>query len=307
VVEVSVRGLRREPGRSPAVAMPRLRVWPTERLLLHEEADPARVRRLADALRRDGVLRTPPIVAPLLPADPGSAGRDGAGRTAPSGAERAVVLDGANRVTALRTLGLAHTVVQPVFYDDPRVGLSVWRHYAAEGTPGTLRAAAADLGAVTPVEDETEAEARIAAGEGIAAVIDARGGVLFHQAGGAAAAADALCRLAALYRDGRAVHRIDAGTLDDLRIAYGAGALVLFRRFEKSEILDLAVEGGRLPAGITRHVIPGRALRLNTPLAWLGDGIDTAAKQAALDAQLEQRWQAHGVRYYAEPTFLFDE
>ncbi|HEV2438849.1 MAG TPA: hypothetical protein VGX97_02150 [bacterium] len=295
--------------------MPRLRVWPTQRLLLHEEADPVRVRRLVVALRRDGVLRNPPIVAPLLPAGPGSAaprpravgGRNGAGRTAPSGAERAVVLDGANRVTALRALGLAHVVVQSVSYDDPRVSLSVWRHYAAEGRAGALRAAAADLGAGTPVEDEVEAEARIAAGEGIAAVVDARGGVLLRHAGGAAAAADALCRLTALYRDGRAMHRVDAGTLDELRAAYGAGALVLFRRFEKSEILDLAVEGGRLPAGITRHVIPGRALRVNTPLAWLADGTAAAAKQAALDAQLRQRSQAHGVRYYAEPTFLFDE
>jgi hypothetical protein len=46
---------------------------------------------------------------------------------------------------------------------------------------------------------------------------------------------------------------------------------------------------------------------VNTPLAWLADGIDLGVKQAALDAQLQQRWQAHGVRYYAESTFLFDE
>jgi len=275
----------------PAAPMPLLRVWETDRLLLHEEADAGRVRRLADALRRDGVLRNPPIVAPLVSHDGGDA----------------VVLDGANRVTAIRALGLPHVVVQLVSYDDPGVRLSVWRHYAAEAVPGTLRAAAAGLGSAVPVDDEAGAASRIAAGDGIAAIIDARGGVLLRRAGGTVAAAGALCRLAALYRDGRAVHRIDAGTLDELRAAYGAGALVLFRRFEKSEILDLAVAGGRLPAGITRHVIPGRALRVNTPLAWLEDKIDPAVKQAALDAHLRQRRQAHGVRYYAEPTFLFDE
>jgi len=288
-VELSLR--RRPPAAPPAGAgaMPALRVWATDRLLLHEEADAARVRRLEDALRRDGVLRNPPIVAPL---------EDG----------RAVVLDGANRVTALRALGLPHVVAQPVAYDDPHVGLLVWRHYAAEAAPGALRAAvsAAGFGITAPAGDEAGAESQIAAG-GLAAIVDARGGVVLRCAGGPAANADALCRLTALYRDGRPVHRVEAGRLDDLRGAYGPGALVLFRRFEKSDILDLSLAGGRLPAGITRHVIPGRALRVNTPLAWLADGIDLGVKQAALDAQVQQRWQAHGVRYYAEPTFLFDE
>jgi L-serine kinase (ATP) / ParB family transcriptional regulator, heme-responsive regulator len=285
---------------TPARAMPLLRVWETKRLLLHEEADAARVRRLADALRRDGVLRNPPIVAAL-----------------PDG--RAIVLDGANRVTALCTLRVPHAVVQSVSYDNPNVRLSLWRHYVPKAVPGALRAAAEALGSTAPVSDEADAESQIAAGDGIAAIIDARGGAVLRRAGrpaaghheikagGAVAAAAALGRFVALYRDGRAVHRVDAGTLEELRAAYGDGALVLFRRFEKLDILTLAVEGGRLPAGITRHVIPGRALRLNTPLAWLADGIDVAVKQAALEAQLQQRWQAYGVRYYAEPTFLFDE
>jgi hypothetical protein len=281
----------REPARRPAgAAMPLLRVWPTDRLLLHEEADDARVRRLVEALRRDGVLRNPPVVAPL--ADP-----------------RAVVLDGANRVSALRALGLAHIVVQAVAYHDPQVMLSVWRHFAAESVPGTLRAAApgAGLGPLRPVRDNADAESRLAAGDGVAAILDARGAALVPRPSDRVAAADALRRLAALYRDGRPVHRIEGGTPEELQSTYGPGVLVLFRRFEKAEILALATDGGRLPAGVTRHVVPGRALRLNTPLAWLGGSIDLAAKQAALDAELRRRWQAHGVRYYAEPTFLFDE
>jgi hypothetical protein len=269
--------------------VPVLRVWAVDRLLLHEEADAARVDRLVDALRRDGVLRNPPAVAPV--AD-----------------RRAVVLDGANRVSAVRALGLSHIVVQPVAYDDPEITLSAWRHFAAESVPGTLRAAAeAELGPLRVIRDGAEAERRLAAGEGIAAILDGGGTALVPGPAAGVAAAAALSRLTVLYRNGRPVHRIAGGSLDDLRAAYGTGALVLFRRFEKSEILGLAAQGGRLPAGITRHLVPGRALRLNTPLAWLAEPTDLAAKQAVLEAQLRQRWQAHGVRYYAEPTFLFDE
>ena len=274
---------------APAPVMPRLRVWSVDRLLLHEEADAVRVQRLADALRRDGVLRNPPVVAAL---------HDG----------RAVVLDGANRITALRVLGLSHAIVQEVAYEDPNVHLSVWRHYVPEDVPGTLRGAAAALDPARTfgVDGETEAESRIA-GDALAAVVDARGGVVLRRADLGAPAAETLRRLAALYRRAPAVHRVERGGLAEMEAAYGPGALVLFRRFEKADIVALAREGGRLPAGITRHVIPGRALRLNAPLAWLAGDVDAAAAQAALDARLRQRWQAHGVRYYAEPTFLFDE
>jgi hypothetical protein len=62
-----------------------------------------------------------------------------------------------------------------------------------------------------------------------------------------------------------------------------------------------------LPAGITRHIIPGRALRVNAPLDLMSDGRPLDEKQAWLDAWVSRHRSSHGVRYYAEPTFLFDE
>ena len=285
----SVTGRPAGTARHEAAARPALRVWPVDRLVLHEEVDAGRVRRLEQALRRDGVLRHPPVVAAL-----------------PDG--RAVVLDGANRVSALRGLGMPHAVVQSVRYADAGIVLSAWRHYVPDEGAGALRAAAAAVPFVraTPVTGEAEAAARLGPAGGVAAIVDPAGAVLLTPAGGAGPAG-ALRRLAALYYDGRPVHRVADGGRDDLRAAYGPGALVVFRCFDKAEILTLAAAGRLLPAGITRHVIPGRVLRLNTPLAWLADRADLALKQAALEAQVSRRWAAHGVRYYAEPTFAFDE
>jgi CRP-like cAMP-binding protein len=45
--------------------LPELRVVPSPAVLLHEECDPQRVERLSGALVSDGVLRNPPIAAPL--------------------------------------------------------------------------------------------------------------------------------------------------------------------------------------------------------------------------------------------------
>src|SRR5579885_2377167 len=113
--------------------------------------------------------------------------------------------------------------------------------------------------------------------------------------------------LVARYRGADGVHRVEGGTPDALDAEYGRGTLVAFPRFAKEDIVRLALGAGRLPAGITRHLVPGRALRINVPLDWLGAASGPARTQAELDAMIQRRRLSHGVRYYEESTFLFDE
>ena len=94
-------------------ALPDLRIVPRDAVHLHEDADPVRVERLSQRLRRDGVLRNPPAAAAL-----------------PGGGF--VVLDGANRTSALARLGIPVLPLQVVEYDDPGVQLDVWRHLIVE-------------------------------------------------------------------------------------------------------------------------------------------------------------------------------
>jgi len=281
--------LRQRPAQA-ARSTPVLRVVETSRLLLHEETDPGRVARLRDALRRDGVLRNPPAVALMS---------DG----------RGAVLDGANRVTALRDLGIPHAVVQVVDYGEPAIVLSTWRHYVREPGAPSLRVLAMGLPSsrAVPHAEAADAEGHLARRQAAAVVTDAHGTLLVGETGDAMSTAVLLRQLVALYRGWTEIHRVDSGDLDALAGEYGPGSVVAFPAFTKNEILELAAQGGRLPTGITRHVIPGRALRLNTALDWLAAPADQARKQADLDATLRQRWLAHGVRYYVEPTFLFDE
>lgn len=269
---------------------PALRVFEVARLLLHEEPDPGRVSRLRDTLRRDGVVKNPPIVTAL-----------------PEG--NAAVLDGANRVTALREIGVPHVVGQTIVYDDPEILLSTWRHFVhdAGATPLRGRISAVAGTRAVPVSDVVEAEVLLARREGIAALIDEQGALVLRGASDPVAVAEALRRIVALYRGRSRIHRMEGGDREALSADYGPGTLVLFPPFDKQDILRIAERGGRLPTGITRHVIPGRVLRLNTPLSWLGEPSGVAEKQAHLEAGVRQRWLDHGVRYYPEPTFLFDE
>ncbi|HLW60416.1 MAG TPA: hypothetical protein VKV57_10915 [bacterium] len=278
-----------------ATRLPALRVLETSRLLLHEEADPARVEGLVLAFRRDRVLRNPPAVAPLS-----HGGRPD---------EAAVVLDGANRVSALRVIGARHVIAQVVHYADPAIILSTWRHYVVgEGAAGLRGRIAARPGIrLTPVRTAREAEARLEQHAALAAIVDGRGAALVGPGGGPPPDAALLRDFVAAYQPGCEIYRVDGGDAEAWRAEHGPGTLVIFPPLTKEAILAIAARGGGFPAGITRHVIPGRVLRLNAPLAWLESGETTATKQRTLEAAVEHRWRQHGVRYYAEPTYLFDE
>src|SRR5438270_6696132 len=90
--------------------IPNLRLLPISSLVLHEHADEKRVERLESRLRSDGFLKNPPVVAPIL------------------GTDRYVVLDGANRTSAVQRLGCPHLLVQVVDYKSPQVQLLTWHH-----------------------------------------------------------------------------------------------------------------------------------------------------------------------------------
>lgn len=293
--------------RVPSIARvtPVLRVLETSQLLLHEHPDLERVGRLVLAFRRDGVLRNPPLVAPLsseVARDLPPEARSG------EGVAQLVVLDGANRVMALRELGVPHVAAQVVRYEEPEIVVSTWRHFVVEAEGPSLRERIARrlrIG-VLPVTGPAEAEDWLVR-HGGAAIVDGQGAAIVGQGADPSARAGLLNDLVGLYEGTDAIHRIDREELNALRAQHGQGTLVIFPLFDKADILQLVTRGGRLPAGITRHLVPGRVLRLNVLLEWLQRPETVAAKQRRLDATVEERWHARGVRYYPEATYLFDE
>ena len=91
--------------------LPRLAFLPVDCLIIHEWHDKQRTPPLIQRLKASGIFRNPPVVCPL-----------------PDETERYMVLDGANRTTALQHLGYPHVLVQVVPYSNPPVTLSTWHH-----------------------------------------------------------------------------------------------------------------------------------------------------------------------------------
>lgn len=274
--------------------LPDLRILPTEALHPHELAEDSRAVPLAEALRREGVLRNPPIVLRLA-GDP----------------ERYVVLDGANRTTAFRQLGLPHVLAQVVHPGDNQVSVETWNHVVLDIGEADLLSA---LGSVEGIalEDSDAARARADLTQGAAlAYLSLRGGRVASLAGrfpDLRRRIEGLNRLVHAYQGKARFERTNARSLEEVEAAFPTAAgLVVFRSFDVEEIVEGVSAGVLLPAGLTRFVVSPRALRVNYPLAGLAADEDREAKERALQAWLRERVALRKVRYYAEATYLFDE
>lgn len=266
--------------------LPDLRIVPRAQVYLHEDADPARVARLAAQLRSAGVLRNPPVAAPMT----------GGGY---------VVLDGANRMSALAALEAPFVPLQVVDYDDPAVRLEVWHHLLADAPD--LAAALRATGVPVRPAAARQAEAWLA-DRSVACYILDRQGTQAVPLSPDRLLAGTLSAVVAAYKGATRIYRVLATDLDALAREYGpVGAVVVFPQFTKQDILEIASAGVKLPTGITRHLIPGRALRVDLPLTVLTSPGDAESKNRWLADTIHRKLLEGQIRYYPEATFLFDE
>lgn len=266
---------------------PDLRIVPIESLLRHEDVDLERVARLLDRLSADGTLRNPPIVASLPQSD------------------RFLLLDGANRVSAVENLDIPHILVQVEAFDDPNLQFRHWNHVVRDIEAKELLEVAPRLEGVTV---ETEGASRGASsvatilrrsGESLALVTD----LPLEQRVGA------LRQIVDLYtkREAR-MDRVNHSDVAALAAQHPHfGALVTFPDFDKRDIRAAAEEGNKLPSGVTRILVPRRVLGFNLRLPLLKSTLPLEEKRSWLADEIQHKVSEHQVRYYQEPTFIFDD
>lgn len=273
--------------------LPDLRFVPVASLVPHERHDEQRAMPLVERMKAAGVLKNPPIVAPLDAA-----------------ASRFVVLDGANRTIAAKVAGLPHLLVQVVDYQDPALDLSTWHHALVDVDLAWFRTGLESVaGLHARPEERLHARAMLARREAIATA-DLGAETLALCGDGDLHARNAVLNgIVDLYRGVKRFHRVTGETLEAAKTRFpGASTLVVFPHFEKAEIVELATSGARVPAGITRHLIPWRALRLNVPLETLADATRTCEQKTAwLAGWVAERVVHRNVRFYEESTVVFDE
>ena len=275
-----------------STALPVLQVLPSESLVTHEDSDPRRVERLSRRLLEEGLLKNPPVVA-TIPDD-----------------ERFMIMDGANRCNAFKAAGIPHIVAQVVSYDDPGVILDTWYHVVS-GMALDEFEAALDAVEFMSLHDCTleQARADLDGGEALAYIVCEHGVRQVRPAGDVSVSAmSVLHAIVGVYRGVADIFRASNDIWEIQKPFYPEiTTLAIFPRLKPEELLDVAKNGEKVPSGITRHIIPTRALNINIPIGILMADWSLERKRAWLDNWWMERMAANAIRYYAESTFSFNE
>jgi hypothetical protein len=273
----------------------RLTIVHLDSVLLHEEIERHRVSLLVERLQRDRILKNPPIVTLVR---------------APNEWTRYVVLDGASRTSALRAMQCRDVMVQIVDYHSRGLRLESWNHLLLDVTPEELRREIDGLDCVGLVEmDQESARVALDRRELIGYLLFSDGRVMgLRCPSDQVSQANALNAVVQTYENRAVMYRVSTTDLEQLAAEHHRiGAVMVFPKYRPDEIIRLALNGAKVPMGITRHIIPGRALRVNLPLEVLESSQSLEEKNAWLDEWLKDKIRDRNVRFYQEAVFLFDE
>jgi hypothetical protein len=266
-----------------------LQIVPLDKVFPHELLDARRVDHLVKRLKAEQKLVNPPIVVEV--------------------GGRYVVLDGATRVAAMQQLGYPHIVVQRV----PNLsvlGLRTWYHVICQISLTDLINLLQSLPEIVLVKSEPEKvlDDMLEYG-GICYLHTAEGQVWLIQPAAGINRLEALNQLTDAYlKTAGQVARTITRSIAALRQEHpDMTALVVFPEYSVEQVLQIAQAGRALPAGITRFIIPGRVLRLNTPLEPLRSQQSLAEKNEWLYHQVMELLSTGKARYYEEPVYLLDE
>ena len=267
--------------------LPELHMVGLEEVVLHEDPDMDRVARLVDRFSADGVLKNPPIV----------------GR---SQGHRRIVLDGANRITALRTLGYSHVLVQELDLFDQGLALGTWHHAIERRTAEELLEHAASIPGVSLEEESSKPVDSVPR---LARFHFPTGRVVSVEgAKGLDERVIQLHNLTRIYHRFAYFDRVSYTNLEDLIRNYrNFTALISFRPFTLEDLQELTHWDRRVPSGVTRVLLPKRALRFNLQLEMLRAGLSLEEKESWLQQTILEKVADKSIRFYREPTFFFDE
>lgn len=275
--------------------LPNLRIIPLSQTHIHEHTLDKPARRIADLIAHSGLQRNPIIAAEV----------DG----------DYIVIDGMHRFAALERLKCNGIVACIVDYFDPSIELKGW-YLSLDNLSSDELCAIIERTAPHLERQElpvTEAQKRmiertasfgvLARGEGHVHVYTPKDGFDLERFINMDQAV-----LKAIQEHGTTYRLVGDEPCDKILAADPRCALLLLRPvYRKQEVVDRALADKLFPPKSTRHVIPGRPLRLDIPLSILRSDLTAEQMDRILCEETRNRWKLQKIRHYPEPVFIYDE
>jgi len=263
-----------------------LKLLPSQDVALHEECEDNRYSRLVERFNDENVLYNPLIVA----------NHNGS----------YILIDGANRFEALRQIGCKAILAQLVDYASNDVVLKSWYHFVSYMTIEELLEFASSNKLSTKVladirKPESKNELIVHSTSGKILSVSLNSGL-----------EKMLAELSALnrfYDEKYSYTRIDSDTdISNIKeLSPDEGLLFIFPELSKDDIVKIAVLQQKLPAGISRHLIPNRVLHIKILIDALKTDENIIKRNEELQKHIQHKIDSKKVRLYREPILVFDE
>ncbi|MEM5782422.1 MAG: ParB N-terminal domain-containing protein [Candidatus Aenigmatarchaeota archaeon] len=270
--------------------LPAIKFIPIEKLILHEMDDPERTKRIEMKIRADGFLKNPVMVGKIR-----------------HNGNKLLLLDGVHRINALKRLGCRDVLAQVIDYKSKDVKVFTWNHLIKGFDMQDILNSIGN----TTVEkiDRKKAEVLLKKKKIVGYFLLKNEDVFMIKCDD-----DLITRTLKLkdivdtYKGSWEIYRITRSEISFfLREGNDSTAILFIPPYNKREIVELAFKEIKLPAGVTRHIIPNRVLGLNIDLALLKVDISIKTKNKILKEIIKERIANKRTRFYPESVFVFDE
>lgn len=267
-----------------------LKLIRTSGILLHEECEDDRYNKLIERFRKEKVLYNPLIVGEHK--------------------GKHILIDGANRFEALRRIGCKTVLAQVVQYNNPRVHLKSWYHFVARLSEDVIGEYLLNNKLAHRITAPIDFMERFHQRLNFVGVITNRNRAMciefshrlpemLHQ----------LCNLNKFYEQKFNYNRIDSDvSLSKLKRFLGSnGVLFIYPFFKKVDIVKIASSKGKLPAGITRHILPNRILHIKYSIELMKSDRNLDLRNRELKQLIDNKIDNRKARLYKESIMIFDE
>ena len=271
--------------------LPLLKIVPIESITFHEEPDNERSSRLVEYLRKENILKNPPVAARH------------------DKSNQLILLDGANRLTALHKLDIPDVLIQEIELFDPGLIFLHWHHAVEHFSKETFLDELTKLPDITITSFKNNELKHKENGDLLCQVQFADGSVhAVHAHENLFQRISDLNNITNIYKGSHYMDRVSYTNLEHLKKNYpNFCALIVFRKIIKEDLVQITQKGLKVPSGITRIILPKRALRINVPLDLLRFDVSINQKNHWLQKRISDQIKDKSIRFYHEPTFLFDE
>ena len=263
-----------------------LRIVPIDSLVLHEREEDGRREKLREKIAAEGILRNPIITATVEDSD------------------QLLILDGVHRYFVLKDLRCRDALVQVVNYLDDNIQLYTWCRLIRKLPSFFAKVKTFDL-RIREVE-EKDAISALESGKAFGYVRTANGQSTLIE-GDDLSLNDKTEILQQILNSHDGLARVRYEEIDRCLESGEAEGGFIIGAYTKGDVLELSGSKTKLPAGTTRHIIPGRVLNIDVTLDLLKAHITIEEKNEELAKRISQLAAEGRIRYYPEAVWLFDE